>query len=203
MSMVHTGVKYDVQYEFGWAPVELPTKVQEWRERSRAQKEAGQPSAPVGDQPPGTEEVGQSSGSKEKNTWEEKDITIEDVEMTIAVEEERTRNAWLNIVGKHEGTRVSNEHKDIPASLAHEDMILRAAYERHEREMLELDHTYLGIRRILECKNKEKCKDRNCGFRHGDQPEGKGSFKQWVKDQKVGKNNVKVSPNTYPPPHML
>ena len=89
MSMVHTGVKYDVQYEFGWAPVELPTKVQEWRDRSRAQQEAGQPSAPAGDHPPGMEEEGQSSGL---GKWMEQDITVEDVEMTIAVEEERTKN---------------------------------------------------------------------------------------------------------------
>ena len=68
MSMVHTGVKYDVQYEFGWAPVELPTKVQEWRERSRAQKEAGHPSAPAGGLSPGIEEVGQPSDSKEQKT---------------------------------------------------------------------------------------------------------------------------------------
>ena len=130
--MVHTGVKYDVQYEFRWAPVELPTKVQEWRERSRAQKEAGHPSAPAGDHPPGVEEEGQPSGL---GRWKEQDITEEDAEMAIAAEEERTKNEWLNIVSKHEGTRVSNEHKGIPAGLAQEDMILRAAYKRHEREM--------------------------------------------------------------------
>ena len=145
MSMVHTGVKYDVQYEFGWAPVELPAKVLEWRERSRAQKEAGHPSAPAGGPPPGTEEVGQPSAPREQKIWEEHDITVEDVEMTIAAEEEKTRKEWLNIVGKHEGPKVSNEHKDTPAGLAHEDMILRAAYERHEREMLELDHIHHGI----------------------------------------------------------
>ena len=78
-------------------------------------------------------------------------------------------------------------------------MILRAAYERHEQEMLELDHIHHGIRRVLKCKDKDKCKDRNCRFRHGDQPAGKGSFKQWVKDQNAKKSNVKVSPNTYPP----
>ena len=122
--------------------------------------------------------------------------------MTIAVEEEKTRKEWIDIVTKHEGVKVSNEHKYTPTHLAHEDTILREAYKRHEREMLELDHIHHGIRRILECKNKDQCKDKNCGFRHGDQPAGKGSFMQWIKDQNINKNKVKVSPNTYPPPNI-
>ena len=32
MSMVHIGVMYNVQYEFGWALIELPEKVWEWRD---------------------------------------------------------------------------------------------------------------------------------------------------------------------------
>ena len=176
--------------------MELPTKVQEWRDRSRAQKEAGQPSAPAGDHPPGIEEEGQSLGL---GKWMKQDITVDDVEMTIAVEEERTKNEWLNIVSKHEGTRVSNEHKGIPAGLAHEDMILRAAYERHEREMEELERTYIGLRKILQCKDKEQCKDRNCDFRHGDQPQGKDSFKQWVKDQNQKRSKVSQNTSFHPP----
>ena len=48
MSMVHTGVMYNVQYEFGWTPVELPKKVREWRDQARVQEETGQSSAPAG-----------------------------------------------------------------------------------------------------------------------------------------------------------
>ena len=208
MSMVHTGVMYNVQYEFGWAPVELPKKVREWRDQARVQEEAGQSSAPAGAKsqkapvPERQEEAGQQSAPAKKD-WDEADITEEDVEMAIEVEEQRTKKEWLETVRKHEGQKVSNKHTHAPSSLAHEDTILREAYERHEREMLELDHIHHGIRRVLECKNKDQCKDRNCGFRHGDQPAGKGSFKQWIKDQNIIKNKAKVSPNTYPPPPLL
>ena len=84
--------------------------------------------------------------------------------MVIAEEEKKTRREWIDIVNKHESVKVSNVHKNTPVQLAHKNTILHAAYERHEREMLKLDCTYHGICRILECKNKDQCKDRNCGF---------------------------------------
>ena len=147
------------------------------------------------------EEVGQQSAPADK-VWKEADITVEDVEMVIEVEEQKTRKELLDIVHKHEGRKVSNEHTHTSSNLAHKYTILCEAYTRHEREMEGLDRTYLGLRKILECKNKYQCKDRNCGFRHRDQPQEKGSFKQWVKDQNIKKNNTKVSQNTFfhPPP---
>ena len=63
-----------------------------------------------------------------------------------------------------------------------------------------MDRTYLGLRKILECKDKDQCKDRNCGLRHGDQPQEKGLFKQWIKDQNIARH-AKVSQNTNPPPN--
>ena len=89
MSMVHTRVMYNVQYEFGWAPVELPEKVRAWREQARAQKEAGLLFAPAKARSQDVqEEEGQSSSpEKDQKRWTEEDITVEDVEMTIAVEE--------------------------------------------------------------------------------------------------------------------
>ena len=96
MSMVYTGVMYNVQYEFGWALVDLPRKVRDWRDQARAQEEAEQLSAPAGAKL-GTvspnerqEEAGQQSTLANK-VWKEADITVEDVEMVIEAEEQKTR----------------------------------------------------------------------------------------------------------------
>ena len=82
-------------------------------------QEAGQPSAPARASSLETiEEKEQSSVSKAQRVWKKDDITVQDIEMTIAVEEEKTRREWINIVNKHEGVKVSNKHMDTPACLA-------------------------------------------------------------------------------------